>query len=137
MNRELVERATHPDALESITQEMGEAWRAHANSTEGGYIGDKQTARGNLVRLDKSFFEDNRDVVFGSAEERIRTRLGDDRIDIAFDPLPPSPFDPSREIDKLAVSAHWLRGQEVPETVENNDNRRRVRFQCGGSKIPL
>lgn len=118
MNRELVERATHPDALEAITEEMGEAWRAHANSTEGGYISDRQTARGNVVRLDKSFFEDNRDVVFGSAEERIRTRLGDDRIEIAFDPQPFSPFDPSRSIDKLAVSADWLKGEEVPETVE-------------------
>ena len=118
MNRELVERATHPDVLESITQEMGEAWRAHANSTEGGYLGDKQTARSNVVRLDKSFFEDNRDVVFGSAEERIRTRLGDDRIDIAFDPQPVSPFDPSRSIDKLAVSVDWLKGQEVPEAIE-------------------
>ena len=118
MNRELVERATHPDMLESITKEMGETWRAHANSTEGGYIGDRQTARSNVVRLDKSFFEDNRDVVFGSAEERIRTRLGDDRIDVAFDPLPVSPFEPFHEIDKLAVSADWLKGQEVPEAVE-------------------
>ena len=118
MNRELVERGTHPDMLESITNEMGEAWRAHANSTEGGYIGDRQTARSNVVRLDKSFFEDNRDVVFGSVEERIRTRLGDDRIDIAFDPLPSSPFDPSRSIDELAVSMDWLKGQEIPESVE-------------------
>lgn len=118
MNRKLVERATHPDVLESITDEMGEAWRAHANSTEGGHISDRQTARSNVVRLDKSFFEDNRDVVFGSAEERIRTRLGDDRVDVAFDPQPVSPFDPTRSIDKLAVSVHWLKGQEVPETVE-------------------
>ena len=118
MNRDLVERATHPDALEAITAELGEAWRAHANSTEGGHISDRQTARGNVVRLDKSFFEDNRDVVFGSAEERIRTRLGDDRVDVAFDPLPVSPFDLSRSIDKLAVSVNWLKGQEVPEMVE-------------------
>ena len=135
MNRELVERATHPDALESVTTEMGEAWRAHANSTEGGYIGDKQTARGNLVRLDKSFFEDNRDVVFGSAEERIRTRLGDDRIDIAFDPPPVSPFDPSREIDKLAVSADWLKGQEVPETVETTASEGGFDFSVGDRKF--
>ena len=136
MNRELVERATHPDALEAITTEMGEAWRAHANSTEGGYIGDKQTARGNLVRLDKSFFgEDNRDVVFGSAEERIRTRLGDDRIDVAFDPLPASPFDPSREIDKLAVSADWLKGQEVPETVETTASEGGFDFSVGDRKF--
>ena len=118
MNRELVERATHPHILESITKEMGEAWRAHANSTEGGYIGDRQTARSNVVRFDKSFFEDNQDVVFGSADERIRTRLGDDRIDLAFDPLPVSPFDSSRSIEKLAVSVAWLKGQEVPEPVE-------------------
>ena len=30
MNRELVENATHPDALEAIVEELGEAWRTHA-----------------------------------------------------------------------------------------------------------
>ena len=135
MNRELVERATHPDALESITEELGEAWRAHANSTEGGYLGDKQTARSNVVRLDKSFFEDNREVVFGSVEERIHTRLGDDRIDVAFDPLPVSPFDPSREIDKLAVSVSWLKGQEVPESVETTPVDGGFDFSVGNRKF--
>ena len=135
MNRELVERATHPDALESITEELGEAWRAHANSTEGGHISDRQTARGNVVRLDKSFFEDNRDVVFGSAEERIRTRLGDDRVDVVFDPPPVSPFDPSRSIDKLAVSVHWLKGQEVPETVETTASEDGFDFSVGDRKF--
>ena len=135
MNRELVERATHPDMLGSITKEMGEAWRAHANSTEGGYIGDKQTARSNVVRLDKSFFEDNRDVVFGSAEERIRTRLGDDRIDIAFDPLPSSPFDPSRSVDKLAVSMDWLKGQEVPESVATTPVAGGFEFSIGNRRL--
>ena len=135
MNRELVERATHPDVLECITEEMGEAWRAHANSTEGGYHGDKQTARSNLVRLDRSFFEDNRDVVFGSAEERIRTRLGDDRIEIAFDPQPVSPFDPSREIDKLAVSMDWLKGHEAPEAVETTASKGGFDFSVGNRKF--
>ena len=135
MNRELVERATHPDVLASITEELGEAWRAHANSTEGGYIGDRQTARGNVVRLDKSFFADNRDVVFGSAEERIRTRLGDDRIEVAFDPQPVSPFDPSREIDKLAVSADWLKGEDVPESVETTASEGGFNFHMGDRKF--
>ena len=36
MNRELVERATHTDLLASITDDLGEAWQAHTNSTEGG-----------------------------------------------------------------------------------------------------
>ena len=135
MNRELVERATHPDALEAITAEMGEAWRAHANSTEGGYISDRQTALSNVVSLDKSFFEDNRDVIFGSSEERIRTRLGDDRIEIAFDPQPFSPFDPSRSIDKLAVSADWLKGEEVPETVEATASEGGFDFSVGDRKF--
>ena len=135
MNRELVERATHPDALESITEELGEAWRAHANSTEGGHISDRQTARSNVVRLDKSLFEDNRDVVFGSAEERIRTRLGDNRIDVAFDPVPVSPFDPSRSIDQLAVSAVWLKGQEVPETVKTKASEGGFDFSVGERKF--
>ena len=135
MNRELVERATHPDALEAITEEMGEAWRAHANSTEGGYISDRQTARGNVVRLDKSFFEDNRDVVFGPAEERIRTRLGDDRIDVAFDPPPVSPFEPSGSIDKLAVSADWLKGEGLPESVETAPIGGGFEFSIGNRRL--
>ena len=135
MNRELVERATHPHALEFITEELGEAWRTHANSTEGGHIGDRQTARSNVVRLDKSFFEDNRDVVFGSTEERIRTRLGDDRVDVAFDPLPVGPFDPSRSIDKLAVSVNWLKGQEVPETVETTAKGGGFEFSVANRKF--
>ena len=135
MNRELVERATHPDILEFITEEMGDTWRAHANSTEGGYISDRQTACSNVVRLDKCFFEDNRDIVFGSAEDRIRTRLGDDRIDIAFDPLPSSPFDPCRSIDKLAVSVDWLKGQDVPESVETAPVAGGFEFSIGNRRF--
>ena len=135
MNRKLVEHATHPEILTSITNELGEAWQAHANSTEGGYIGDRQTALGNVVRLDKSFFLDNREVVFGSAEERIRTRLGDDRVEVAFDPPPVSPFDPSRAIDKLAVSENWIKGVEVPETVETTAKEGGFDFSLGDRKF--
>ena len=40
MNRELVERATHPAALEAIVQEMGERWQKHAISVRGEQIAD-------------------------------------------------------------------------------------------------
>ena len=118
MNRELVERATHPAALDNITAELGDAWREHAISTEGGHIADVQTARGHLIRRDKSFFADNREVCFPSDDEQIRTRLGDDRVEIAFDPEPDSPFDASRRIDGMALSVRWLGGADVPESVE-------------------
>ena len=117
MNRMLVERATHPDALNAIAEEMGEDWQVHALNTEGGEIADNLHARGHTIKRDKSFFEDNRDVLFVSDEERIRTRIGDDRIDIAFDPPQPSPFDSSNSIDKLAVSVRWLPGEDAPESV--------------------
>ena len=117
MNRELVERATHPEALEGIVLELGDEWRVHAISLEGGQIADGLTARNAIVSRDKSFFTDNGDVIFSDMEERIRTRLGDDRVDIDFDPQPASPFDKSARVEKLAVSARWLGGAEVPESV--------------------
>ena len=73
--------------------------------------------------------------MFASAEERIRTRLGDDRVEVAFDPLPVSPFDPSREIDKLAVSADWLKGEDVPETVETTASEGGFDFSVGDRKF--
>ncbi|MDE2786643.1 MAG: CRISPR-associated helicase Cas3' [Chloroflexota bacterium] len=118
MNRELVERATHTQALDAITAELGDAWKDHAISTEGGHIADVQTARGHTIRRDRSFFTDNREVCFPSDEERIRTRLGDDRVDVTFDPPPASPFDRSLSIDRLAMPAWWLPGVEPSEPVQ-------------------
>ena len=118
MNRELVEMATHPDALEEITRELGQEWKAHAVNNTGGYIADRQQARSNTLRFDKSFLEDNREILFPSrAEENIRTRLGDDRVEIAFDPPPLSPFDSNRSIKCLELSVRWLKGAELPKSV--------------------
>ncbi|MCY4438163.1 MAG: CRISPR-associated helicase Cas3' [Chloroflexi bacterium] len=120
MNRKLVEQATHPAALEEIVQKMelqSEDWRVHANEIAGVGIAQGQTAQFSIIRRDKSFFTDNRDVVFGDMEERIRTRLGDDRVDIVFDPQPASPFDAAASIERLAMSARWLGGEDIPESV--------------------
>ena len=92
MNRELVERATHPKVLEAITSKLGEAWKEHGINTAGGYIADVQTAQSHLIRRDRSFFTGNQDVCFPGNTERVRTRLGDDRIEIAFDPNRAAPL---------------------------------------------
>ncbi len=63
MNRELVERATHPSALEAV-EAMGDAWKVHGIEVKGGEIGDWQTAGSAVVRRDKSFFADNRETLF-------------------------------------------------------------------------
>ena len=118
MNRELVERATHPEALDEITRELGDEWKSHAINNAGGYIADRQQAHGNALKFDKSFLEDNRAILFPSrAEENIRTRLGDDRVEITFGPQPSSPFDPARTIERLDLPLRWLQGAEVPERV--------------------
>ena len=106
MNRELVERATHPDALEAITQEMGDDWRIHATRMTGATLAENLTARSVLVHYDKSFFgEDNQDVLFGSEEERIRTRLGDEGVEVILDPPAPSPFG-GEPIAQLSIPHH-------------------------------
>ena len=111
MNRELVENATHPDALAAIVEELGDDWKAHVLEVEGKAIAEVQGAGGNVVRRDKSFFVDNREVLFPSnAEERIRTRLGDEGIEVQFDPPPVSPFDAARPIETMTIASHLLRG---------------------------
>ena len=113
VNRMLVERATHPEALEAIVQELGDDWRVHANNVTGGMLAEGLTAASAIIKRDKSFFTDNHDVLFGTAEERIRTRLGDEGLDVALGPPPPSPFGFGRSIEKLAVPVRWLGGAAV------------------------
>lgn len=115
MNRELVERATHEVALEVITREMGDEWHEHAISMAGGHIADRQTARGHIIRRDKHFLDG--EIAFANVEERVRTRLGDDRLDIRLDPPQPSPFDASQQIDRLSLPLRWLPDGDTPESV--------------------
>lgn len=117
MNRSLVERATHPTALEAIVVELGDDWRVHANNVEGELIADTMTAGGVIVRRDKTFYEDNSDVVFGDMQQQIRTRLGNNGIEVEFVPQPKSPFDASISIEKLTIPAHLLRGQSLDTAV--------------------
>lgn len=116
MNRSLVERATHPTALKAITAELGDDWRVHANKVEGEFIADGMTAASAVVRRDKTFNEGNRDVVFGDMQQQIRTRLGDEGIEVEFVP-PKSPFDASVSIEKLTIPAHLLHGQPADAAV--------------------
>ena len=120
MNRELVERATHPTALEGIAEQMGAEWLTHGRRVDGVEIADGLTAASAIIQRDKSFYgDDNREILFpSSAEEHIRTRLGDEGVEVVFEPPPPSPFDPSRAIARMAMPLRWLGNAELPETVK-------------------
>ena len=136
MNRELVERATHPHVLASIAQEKGEDWIMHANDLLGDEFAVRGHARSAYIRRDKSFFRDNHDVLFLPDDNRIRTRLGDDRIDVAFKPQATSPFGMGQLIDKIALSIRWLQqGQKVPESVETTASEGAFEFSIGNRKF--
>ncbi|MYH60708.1 MAG: hypothetical protein F4148_02730 [Caldilineaceae bacterium SB0675_bin_29] len=117
MNRALVERSTHPEVLEEITGKMGEGWREHAIKMEGVYIGDNQTARQVIIRRDRSFYEENRDVVFPDMEARIRTRLGDEGVEITLEPAAPSPLAADGTISHVVVPGHMAHGLTGEEPV--------------------
>ncbi len=117
MNRALVERSTHPEALKEITEEMGEGWREHAIKMEGAHIANNLTAQQVIIRRDRSFYEDNRDVVFPDAEERIRTRLGDEGVEITLEPAAPSPFAADGIIPHIVIPGHMAHGLTGEEPV--------------------
>ena len=109
MNRELVERGTHPVPLKRIVEELGGDWLVHANKVTGDELADGLTASQAIIRRDKSFFTDNREVLFPtSMEEKIRTRLGDDRLDVELEPAPPSPLEAGSTIKRLALPLRWV-----------------------------
>ena len=117
MNRELVERSTHPEALGAITEEMGDAWRTHAIEIEGALIADGLTAGQVIVRRDRSFYEDNRDVVFPDVEAKIRTRLGDEGVEITLEPAAPSPLAADCTIAQIVIPGHMAQGLTGEEPV--------------------
>ncbi len=116
MNRELVENATHPYKLDELVESRGDEWLEHQTEIRGNYIADNQTARDIIVKHDKTFLD--KEVVFAGDEERIRTRLGDEGVEIVFVEPQRSPFGQSGAIDKVAMRLSWLGGAEVPESVE-------------------
>jgi CRISPR-associated endonuclease/helicase Cas3 len=77
MNRELVERSTHPAALARIDAELGPAWLAAAQKLAGETAARTGIARLHGIDRTKPFG----DVAFADLDEIVRTRLGaDDRL---------------------------------------------------------
>ncbi len=115
MNRELVERATHPAAMCDIAREMGDEWIVHANKVKAEGFANSTEGQHAIIKRDRTFLDEN--IAFPGKEVQIRTRLGDDRIDVTLDPPQPSPFDSSQTIDTLALRMDWLPPGKEPESV--------------------
>jgi len=93
MNRELVESATHPAALEELLRELGGPWQDHRSKVMGIRYAAAGAAKLNLLRRDVSF--DDSYCTFpkrGQLDARIATRLGEDDRLLRFEEPFVSPF---------------------------------------------
>lgn len=125
MNRELVERATHPEARDAIAAEPG--WARESELQTGLDFAQQGIAAGHRLDMTTDFAT----LAFPKAdEEKVRTRLGEDRITFAFDPPARSPF--GGTIAELAVPA-WMIGQldALPEVITVEPTAGGFRFAIG------
>jgi CRISPR-associated endonuclease/helicase Cas3 len=104
MNRRLVEGATHPHQIEILHETGGPAWEIYHRDILGKDIADALGAQGVLIDRCRAFGEP-----FPDAEERIRTRLGEEGMRLALaEPHPKGPF--GAPIEEVVLPAHWSRG---------------------------
>lgn len=123
MNRRLVESAVHPEAIAALHTELGPAWAKYRQDVVGSEVGDRLAAQGVLIDRTKPF-EDTRFP--DGAEERIRTRLGEDnvRIELVNDRAhPPGPF--SEVVSEVLLPGRWCRhlavATVIPEVSRHDD----------------
>jgi CRISPR-associated endonuclease/helicase Cas3 len=108
MNRLLVERTTHAEALKAVVDAGGHAWRIHANWVVGTDLAKKQLARLNVIDRHRSFDDDHIGFPTDELERHIRTRLGEDDRVVEFDPPTVSPF--GGTLNRLTIPAFMARG---------------------------
>ncbi|MEO1610484.1 MAG: hypothetical protein AAFR90_14365, partial [Pseudomonadota bacterium] len=109
MNRLLVEGATHPDCINRLHDELGPAWLSAHQDVLGGELGERLTALAVLIDRTKPF--ESLSYPKG-AEERIRTRLGEDNIRVEIDePYPIGPF--GQQITELVLPGWWCKNIAV------------------------
>lgn len=130
MNRALVERSLHSEALEAISAAVGPRWEAHAQTMLGTRRGETRQADLNLVDWTAPYSE----TTF-SDDERVPTRLGESDRRVHFTYPFESPF--GFRVDELTVPGRWVLG--VPSSEESADAvtslGRVTAFEFGGRKF--
>ena len=118
MNRELVERATHPTELEAIVKANPADWQEHDNSIKGLATAERQSAEAIIIDRSVPFYDgdmgDNDKVVW-NRKAKAYTRLGEATIDIDVEPAEKGPF--GNDVDQLSIP-HWM----VKENLADYEN---------------
>ena len=126
-NRRLVESAIHPERIETLHAELGQAWADYSSRIIGKNMADAGAARNVALPVNEPFSE----VQFPSDEERIRTRLGGEGARVVFTQPVMGPF--GQPIGSVTLPAHWSLGIDAREAVQPqrvNDNSE-IPFRVG------
>ena len=105
MNRMLVERATHPQVLTDLAQNLGGAWVEHEQKTFGLAAAEASLAQEHAFTRTEAFDE----LAFPDLDEKVRTRLGDDGPRIVLSEPAFGPFGAS--VETFNLPAHLFRGK--------------------------
>ncbi|MFO8008767.1 MAG: CRISPR-associated helicase Cas3' [Candidatus Brocadiia bacterium] len=131
MNREIVEHATHPDALSKLVAELGGRWPEHANWVLG--IRSASRVQANIILLprDRPFGQEG----FPSDPDcRILTRLGHDDRRVELEEPVAGPF--GQRLHELTLPHHYA--PDAPEDAAAEDvtaEAGTLRFAFGGRRF--
>jgi CRISPR-associated endonuclease/helicase Cas3 len=113
-NRELVERATHPEALMQIEYDCGAEWAKLGQDLAGSFGAARSVANLHALPYDQPF----EDLSFPNTEQHVATRLGAaDRV-IEFDPPVAGPF--GQPVRQISVRFHLLPPDLAPNVQPTN-----------------
>jgi CRISPR-associated endonuclease/helicase Cas3 len=117
-NRELVERSTHPEVLQTLAQELGPEWLKHGQEVDGETYAEKVHANLNVLPFSQHFIEidDNGyelDALrFAGKEQQISSRLGAADYLLNFAPSQKGPF--LQDVALLPMRHHmWPKGESA------------------------
>lgn len=128
MNRELVERATHPEVLSEIVLNLGGAWESHEIYMDGTKFADRAHADLNLI--DRTIiFGDSNSKFPSDVDERIKTRLGEGNRRVLFADSIVGPF--GQAISELILPAFMVHGEQS-ETSDNDEFASGIRPDAEG-----
>lgn len=111
-NRILVERCTDPTRLADLAQQSGEDWVRHWINREGEARAQTNVAEYSRLDWSKPWAES----AFPPDDERIRTRLGNEAVQLTFPEPMLSPF--GQVLSGIAIPAWMWRGGKDPSIVD-------------------
>ncbi|MFN7952857.1 MAG: CRISPR-associated helicase Cas3' [bacterium] len=132
MNRELVERGTHPEALKALARGLGEPWNEHQTRMLGRVCNDARLANLNLAEWDRPFGE----YSFPSEDMdvRVQTRLGAGDRRIELSEAATGPFGlPIKQLNIPATLATGISAEAELSAVSMSAGV--IRFHFGGKRF--